>query len=428
MEIIIKNAIIISNGVKSSVENEIYIVDGKIKSIAPSLNIDKEVDKIIDAKGKKVMAGFIDIGCKLFRNGYESSLNILKLTQAGTKGGFTTLTTSSLTKPIVDDKTIVEYIYSKVKSNENINLLPFGNITKGGKGQEISEIGEMIKTGAVAISDGGSSILDDTLLRDIFLYSKMLDVTIITTSICSTLIKNGVVHYGYMATKLGLEGIPRESEEIEISKKIILAKYTKARIHIDFITTKGSVELVKRAKEDGVNITCGTAPHYFSLTDTNVDNYNTFAKVFPPLRENSDVLAILNGLKDGTIDVVSSGHSPVLKDQKLCEFERAGFGISGLDVAFAITNKVLVKDNNFTLEDISLFMSKNPAKILGLKNKGQVKEGYDADLIILDENYKYKINSSKFLSRAKYSPYDDTYAYGNIYVAIVNGNILLNEE
>ena len=405
---------------------DIYIENGIIKNI--DKNIKVENIKILDAKNNLVLPGFIDIGCRIFENGYESKENVIKLTQAGSKGGFTTITTSSSAKPIVDNKTVVEYIHSKCKGINNINLYPIGNMTKGGEGKEIAEIGEMILTGVVAISDGGVPIEDTSLLRDIFLYSKMFNITLMTTLIEHNLSKNGTVNYGYMATKLGLIGIPREAEEIETSKNIILSKYTGAKVHISYVTTKGAVELIRSAKKEGVNITCSTAPHYFTLTDSAIDNYNTLAKVMPPLREEKDIIAIKEGLKDGTIDIIASGHSPSLYEKKVMEFERADFGISGLDVAFNITNTKLIKEGDFSIEDITLFMSKNPAKILGLNNKGEIKQGYDADIIIIDKDTEKTVKSNEFVSRAKYSPYENMTVFGDILTTIVGGNILYNKE
>ncbi|MBS5794544.1 MAG: dihydroorotase [Clostridiales bacterium] len=422
MNLLIKNAKIVSNGLLEKDIKDIYIEDSIIKKIDKNINIENV--EIIDAKNNYVLPGFIDIGCKIFENGYESKDNIIRISQAGAKGGYTTITTSSSAKPIVDNKTVVEYIHSKCKNETNINLYPIGNMTKGGEGKEISEIGEMILTGVVAISDGDNPIEDTNLLRDIFLYSRMFDITVMTTLIEPKLSKNGTVNYGCMATKLGLVGIPREAEEIETSKNIILAKYTGAKVHISYVTTKGAVELIRQAKKEGVSITCSTAPHYFTLTDRELDNYNTFVKVMPPLREEQDIQAIKEGLKDGTIDIIASGHSPSLYEKKVTEFERAEFGISSLDVAFNIANTKLLKESDFSIEDITILMSKNPANVLGLKNKGEIKEGYDADIIIVDKEKEKIIKSCEFLSRAKYSPYENMKVFGEVITTIVGGNVL----
>lgn len=424
MSLLIKNARIISNGIADKDIKDIYIENNLISKI--DKNIDIKADKVIDAKKMAVLPGFIDIGCKIYETGYESQENIIRLSKAGTKGGYTTITTSSLSKPIVDNKTIVEYINSKIKDKDIINFYPFGNMTKGGEGKEISEIGGMISTGVVAISDGGRYIEDTNILRNIFLYSKMFNVPLITSAIDYYLSKGGSVNYGYMATKLGLVGIPREAEEIALARIITLAKYTKAKVHISCITTEGAVSIIRNAKKEGVNITCSTYPHYFTLKDEAIDNYNTFAKVMPPLKEQKDIDAIIEGLRDGTIDSISSGHNPSAYEKKHVEFERAEFGLSGLEVAFPVSYTRLVKENNFTIEDISMFMSKNPAKILGFEKKGEIKEGFDADIIIIDELVKDRIKGEKFLSRAKYTPYENMEIYGDIKTTIIGENILYN--
>lgn len=426
MNLLIKNAKIVSNGKQHNDIKDIYIEDGKIKQIDKNITIQNI--KIIDAKNNYVLPGFIDIDCQIFENGYESKENISRLTKAGSKGGYTTITTSSSAKPIVDNKTVVEYIHSKCKINKNINLYPIGNITKGGEGKQISEIGEMILTGVIAISDGFKPIQDTNLLRDVFLYSRTFNIPVITTLLEPSLCKKGIVHYGYMSTKLGLLGIPREAEEIEASRNILLSRYTGAKVHISYVTTKGTVDLIRQAKKDGVNITCSTAPHYFTLTDKAIDNYNTFAKVMPPLKEDEDIKAIKEGLKDGTIDTIASGHTPCSLEKKDSEFEKADFGISSLDVAFNITNTKLIKEDDFAIEDITLFMSKNPAKILGFETKGEIKEGFDADIIIIDKDKEKQINCNDFLSRAKFSPYEGMTVFGEVLTTIVGGDILYSLE
>ncbi|MDE6357401.1 MAG: dihydroorotase, partial [Eubacteriales bacterium] len=396
MKMLIKNAIIVSNGKKEKEAKDIFIKNGTIKKIEK--NLEEQADEILDAKGMLVLPGFIDLNCKICEAGYENKNNILFISKSGAKGGFTTITTSSSTQPIVDNKTVVEYILSKTKEKNIINIYPYASMTKEGKGKEIAELGEMILAGAVALSDGGMCIENTALLRDIFIYSNMLNVTLITHPIEPSLVKGGVVHYGYMSTKLGLSGIPREAEEIEISKNIILAKHTGAKLHISSVTTKGAVELIRDAKKQGTKITCGTCPHYFALTEKYIENYNTFAKVMPPLRTEDDVLAIKEGLKDGTIDAISSGHTPVLEERKITEFESADFGISGLEVCFPITNTKLVKEEKFKIEDLTILMSKNPANILGFKNKGEIKEGFVADIIFINPNKIKPIKSAEFYS------------------------------
>lgn len=430
MKILIKNALIISNGKKCETLKHILVNNGVIKKICKDICEDdlKRLDEVIDLNGKTVIPGLIDIGTRTSETGYENKDNIINLTRAGVKGGFTTLVTSSKNKPIVDNKTTVEYIYSKAKSVTDINLYPLGSITKGGKGIDVAEIGEMILAGVVAIADGGKAIEDSALLRNVMLYSKMFDITVITSGVQRKLSGNGLINEGYISTKLGLCGIPKEAEEIEISKNIILAKYTGAKIHIPYVTTKGGLEIIKNAKRDGVNVTCSTTPHYFTLTDESVNNYDTRAKVMPPLREQEDVEAIKDGIIDGTIDCIICAHSPVSYEDKNAEFERASFGMPTIETAFSISYTNLVKNGNLSIEDLTILLSKMQAKILNLKSKGEIEVGFDADMTVIDENSKYVIDSSKFDTGAGCSPYDGTEVYGSVLMTIVGGKILYNSS
>ncbi len=432
MQILIKNAIIASNGVKYNKKHDILIKNGVIKKIEQEIleeSIEK-LDKVIDANFKVVMPGFIDLECKTSQTGYENKDNMKNLTRAAVQGGYTTLVTSPKNMPIVDNKTVVEYVYSKSKNKNYINLYPIAGCTKNNGGTQIAEIGEMYLAGAVAISDADCSITDTILLRDIFVYSKMLDITFITSGLESKLGKSGMVHYGYISTKLGLKGIPYEAEVMEVSRKVILANYTGAKIHIPYITTAGAIEVIRKAKEDGTNITCSTSPHYFTLTEENIENYNTLAKVMPPLKEQQDIESVREAIRDGTIDFITSGHSPVLFENKHVEFERAEFGISSIDTVFSLTYTKLIKEfgNNldYGIEAISLLLSKRVAEMLKFKTKGEIAEGFDADIVIVDESIEYVIDSSKFKSRAKFSPYDGEKVYGKVLLTMVSGNVLFD--
>lgn len=428
MKILVKNALIISNGKREDSLKQILIKNGVIKKICDEICEDdlKRLDETIDLDGKTVIPGLIDVGTRTSETGYENKDNLINLTKAGTRGGFTTLVTSSKNKPIVDNKTTVEYIYSKAKSVTDINLYPLGSMTKGGKGRDVAEIGEMILAGVVAVADGGSAIEDTSLLRNVMLYSKMFDITVITSGVQRKLSGNGLVNEGYISTKLGLCGIPKEAEEIEISKNLILAKYTGAKVHIPYVTTKGGIELIKNAKKDGVKVTCSTSPHYFTLTDKSADNYDTRAKVMPPLREQEDIDAIKNAVIDGTIDFIICSHSPVLDEDKNAEFERASFGISSIETAFSIAYTSLVKNGDLQLENLTLLFSKAQSDMLNLKTKGEIAVGFDADLTVVDENFKYTIDSSTFNSGAKCSPHDGQEVYCGILMTIVGGKILYN--
>lgn len=421
MSLIIKNGIIVEKAFGINKKGDVFVENDKIVKIGESLDI--IADEVIDAEGKYVMPGFVDMYCKLCEAGYENKNNIILLSKSAALGGFTSVTSSPNTQPVIDNKTVVEFAYNEAAEYSKINIFPYGSITKGCEGEELAEIVGMLSAGIVAICDGGKSIENANLLRDVMLYSKMLDVPIIIRCMDSKIAGKGVINYGYMSTKLGLIGVPREAEETVVARNIVLAKYTGANVHLSHITTRGSVELIRDAKSSGVNITAGTCPHYFSLSEEAVDNFNTFAKVMPPLRTKDDILAIKEALKDGTIDIVGSGHTPASPIRKSVEFGRAAFGISSLETAFSVCRTYL-DEEEFSLYDLSRILSKRPAEILKLKNKGRIKEGMDADIIIVDKDREYVVDGSKFVSKAKYSPYNGQKLKGRVLKTIVGGKIV----
>ena len=423
MDLLIKNARIVSDYYDINKPMDVFISGGIIKHIGEKLSYKCEV---IDAGGNILMPGLIDISCKICESGYENKDNIVKVSASAAAGGFTTLTTSPNTLPIIDNKSVVEYVYGKVATGSIINMFLFGSMTKGCEGKEIAEIGEMIDKGVIAIADGGAPINNAETLKNIMLYIKMFDVPLITQCMDSDLASGGMVNSGYMSTKLGLRGNPAEAEEIIVSRNLILARHLKCRMHMTKITVGDSVQLIRDAKKKCSHITSGTCPHYFTLTEKEVENFYTIAKVDPPLRTDDDVRQITEGLKDGTIDVISSGHMPAHFDLKNTEFEKAAYGISSLETSLMVSYTTLVRGGILSINELAKKMSENPAKILGMRTKGVIKEGMDADLIIVDTENEYMVDSSEFASRAKYSPYDGEKFYGKTLVTICAGKPVYN--
>ena len=271
------------------------------------------------------------------------SLYIVSASRAAIKGGFTTITCQPDTNPSVDNKTVVNYIKSTSAQKSLVNIYPYGSMSVDCKGEVMAEIGEMVKAGIVGVSDGGNSISDSFLMRNILLYLKMFDIPAITTCSDNSISRKGVMNSGNISTSIGLNGIHREAEEIIVARNLILAKYVNARLHISSVSTAGSVQLIRDAKIKGINVTCETQPQYFTLTEDNVRGYNTLAKVNPPLRTACDIEEIKKGIVDGTIDIISSGHTPNTFESKQKEFDVASFGISSLETAFYISYKYLVE-------------------------------------------------------------------------------------
>ena len=423
-ELLIKNVRIVADGYEPDELYQLLISDHKIYKIDKEIKSDTA--EVIDGKGYLLMPGLIDMSCKLCEAGFENTANIITVSHSAVEGGFTSLVCSPKTQPCIDTKSVVEYISSKVKAYSPINFYLYGSITKNCDGKDIAEMGEMISRGVIALSDGGTSVQDASILRHVLMYSKMFDIPVVTRCADKNLCKNGCINKGYYSTKLGLNGCPAEAEDTIVSRDLILAKYTNARIHITKVSTGGAVYHLNGARKRGIKATADTCPQYFTKSECEADNYNTIAKVDPPLRTKEDIELIIEGLRDGTIDVISSGHTPATLDTKDMEFENASYGISSLETALMVTFTALVKNNDFTPLDIAKKMSENPAKILGLKTKGKIAVGMDADLIIVDDKNPHKIDAAHFVSRAKYSMYDGEELYGSTLVTICGGEILKN--
>jgi len=297
-------------------------------------------------------------------------------------------------------------------------------MTNGCDGVKISEIGEMKSSGIVAISDGNESIISADLMRNILLYSTMFKILVITACEDKSISGKGVMNEGKLSTEIGLHGIPREAEEIIVARNLILAQNTNAKLHITHVSTKGSVDLIRMYKDRGVNVTCDTCPHYFTLSQDLVRSYNTLAKVRPPLRTQCDIEAVQEGLVDGTIDVISTGHSPTILENKKKEFDKADYGISSLETAFSVSYTALVGKKLLSIGQLVNKMSTKPAETLGLQKKGTIKTGSDADIIVVGKDGKYIINPLEFASKSKFSPYAGHEVSGEILYTIKNGNFI----
>lgn len=422
MKELIKNAKVISPLYDSEKLVDIYIERGTIIQIGEHL--EKEDAFVTDAEGNYILPGLIDMHCNICDPGYEYMEDIETASMSAVKGGFTTITCEPNTKPAIDNKTVVEYIVSKSKIYSLVNIFPYGSMTIGCEGNEMSEIGEMHQAGIIGISNGNSSVENAGLLKNIFLYSKMFHLPVITHCEDTYISKNGVMNDGFVSTCLGLKGIPKEAEEIIVARNIVLAENIGNPLHIAHVSTKGSIQLIREAKKRGVNITCEVCPHHFVLTEEAICEYNTLAKVKPPLRTQADKEALLQGLADGTVDVIASGHSPTNLTDKNKEFDNADYGISSFETAFALSYTELVETKILTLQKLVEKMSCNPASILNFSKKGKIQEGMDADLIVVNLKDSYMINSSKFYSKAKFSPFDGKSVKGSILYSVVGGRVI----
>lgn len=424
LNLIIKNGHIVDPSQEIDGPGDIVIENGKIKEIVPRpgvFNQDAQGFRVVDASGLYVLPGFIDMHCHLREPGFSYKETIKTGTRAGLRGGFTTICCMPNTEPVNDNETVTEFILRKTYAEGACYVYPIGAITKGQKGEELAEMGKMHKAGCVAFSDDGRPVMNSLIMRRALEYSKTFHVPIISHAEDLNLSEGGVMNEGAVSLRLGLRGIPKEAEEIMVARDIMLARLTGGRLHIAHVSTKGSVELIRRAKAEGINITAETCPHYFTLTEEAIGNYNTSAKVNPPLRTEEDIEAIIEGLKDGTIDVIATDHAPHHRDEKLQEFERAPSGISGLETAFALSLS-LVHNGHINLSDLVRLLSLNPARILGLQ-KGTLKAGKEAELIIVDISREFKVEAERFISLGKNTPFDGWTLRGTVVATICKGEI-----
>lgn len=425
MNILIKNGRIIdpSQGIDGT--GDILIEDGKIKEASGRQSAvssqKKDKLKIIDAKGLCVLPGLVDMHSHLREPGFEYKETIKTGTTAAVKGGFTTVCAMPNTNPVNDNSSVTEFIIRRAIQEGVCTVYPIGAITKGRKGEELAEMGIMYDEGCVAFSDDGSPVMNSLIMRRALEYSRALNVPIISHCEDMNLSEGGVMNEGLLSLTLGLRGIPSEAEETIVARDIALAGLTKGRLHIAHVSTEGSVRLVREAKERGINVTAETCPQYFSITEDAVRGYSTNAKVNPPLRTEKDIKAIKLGLIDGTIDVIATDHAPHHKDEKLQEFDKAPCGISGLETALSLCLK-LVEENILTMNKLVEKMALNPAGILGI-NKGTLRVGSDADVVIVDTNREFEVEAEKFFSKGKNTPFDGWILKGMPVMTICKGKI-----
>lgn len=410
---------------------DILIEEGKVKEIwgkgQAATGKDSETRtphssvRTIDAAGLYVFPGFIDMHTHLREPGFEYKETIKTGTMAAVRGGFTSVCCMPNTNPVNDNATVTGLIIGKALKDGACSVYPIGAITKAQQGEELAEMGMMFDAGCVAFSDDGRPVMNSLLMRRALEYSKVFNTPLISHCEDSNLAEGGVMNEGRLSASLGLRGIPGAAEEAMVARDIVLARTTGGRLHIAHVSTKGSVDLIRGAKKDGINITAETCPHYFAATEKEVEGYITNAKVNPPLRALEDVEAIKEGLRDGTLDVIATDHAPHHSDEKLQEFDKAPFGISGLETAFSLSLG-LVHEGVLTMKQLVEKLAMNPAKILGI-GKGTLKTGADADIVVVDVNKEFKVAAHKFASKGKNTPFDGWVLKGRPVITICRGKV-----
>ena len=423
MNILIKNGRVIDPANNIDKVCDVLVRDGKISKIGDKLDADATV---IDASGKIVSPGLVDMHVHLRDPGQEYKEDIVTGTLAAAFGGVTSVACMPNTEPVCDNEAVVTYIINKAKKEGYADVYPVGSVSKGLMGKELSPMGEMKFAGAVAVSDDGKPVSDSGLMRRAMEYAKMFDMRVISHCEDLPLANEGYMNEGAVATAMGLRGISRASEEVMVSRDILIAEAIGTPVHIAHISTRGSVELIRQAKARGVDVTCETCPHYFALTEKACEDFNTNAKMNPPLRTDDDVLAIKEGLRDGTIDCIVTDHAPHHIDEKNCEFGYAKNGITGLETSLGLAIKHLVNEGVLTLSQLIEKMSLNPSRILNI-TKGTLSEGAIADIAIFDPESKWTVEAKKLHSKSKNMPYEGFELYGKPEYVILGGKIIINK-
>lgn len=377
--------------------------------------------KVIDIGSKTVVPGLLDMHVHLREPGFEYKEDIESGTKAAARGGFTGVCCMPNTKPVTDNAIVVKGILERAKEVGKCRVYPIGAASKGLEGEELSEIGMMKEAGIVAVSDDGQPIKTAGLMRKVLEYCSDFDIPVLNHCEDKTL-SGGAMNEGEVSTSIGIRGIPTAAEDVMIARDIIIAEYLGLPVHICHVSTKGGVRMIREAKARGVKVTCETCPHYFTLTDSACENYDSNFKMHPPLRTQDHVDAIIEGIKDGTIDCIVTDHAPHHSDEKDIEFSLAMNGIVGLESSFAVCYTYLVKPGIITMERLMDMMVYNPAKILHLPKRG-LEVGDKADVAVFDTENEFVFDKSKMASKGRNTPYDGFKLFGETYMTIMEGNI-----
>jgi len=425
MQIRIKGARVLDPG-NINDEKDIIIKDHFIEAIVdPGDNETKAGIEIIDAKGMIIVPGLIDIHVHLREPGQEYKETIETGLSAAAKGGFTAVCSMPNTNPVNDNSQVTKFIISRANELGLSKVYPTGAITQGSMGKTLAEIYDMKQAGIVAVTDDGRPLENSNLMRRALEYCKGLDIPVFVHAEDLSIADGGSMNEGPFATFWGIKGIPNAAESIMVVRDIALSELTGASVHFCHISTKESVEAIRQAKKRGVKVTCETAPHYFTLIDEDVKDYNTNFKMNPPLRSKEDRQAIIQGLSNGTIDLIASDHAPHSVIEKDVEFDRAAFGIVGLETSLSLSLK-LVHDGFLTMEALVNKMTKHPAKLIGINN--DIKPGNIADLTIIDPEMPHEIDSETFKSKSQNTPFSGLEVRGGTFLTMVNGKVVYQRE
>jgi dihydroorotase len=421
MRVLIKSGTIVDPSQRLEMQGDLLVEDGVVREIAREISVaDAE---ILDARGCIVAPGFIDLHVHLREPGREDVETIETGTQAAAAGGFTAVCAMPNTQPVNDNRAVTRFILERAHDVGLVRVYPIGALTQGLKGEALAEIGEMREAGIIAISDDGRPVMNAQILRRAMEYARQLEIPVIDHCEDLHLSAGGVMNEGLWSLRLGLKGIPGAAEEVHVARDLILAELTGAHVHLAHLSTARSIELVRQAKRRGVRVSCEVTPHHFTLTEEAVRNYDTNAKMNPPLRTEQDVRAIHEALADGTIDAIATDHAPHHPDEKALEFDRAPFGVVGLETAVSLAIDRLVHTGVIGWMRLVELFSTNPARIAHLPG-GTLKPGAQADITILDPSRPVIVRAERFRSKGRNTPFDGWSLTGSVRATLVSGRLV----
>jgi dihydroorotase len=432
MRLLIKNGYIIDPAQGVNTGKNLFIEDGRVVGLTSHSDPTPEGAEVIDATGLIVAPGFIDMHVHLREPGHEYKETIASGAVAAVAGGFSTVCAMPNTNPVNDSAAVTRFVIEQAERANLAEVLPIGAITKNSEGTELAEMGEMKDAGIVAVSDDGRAVPTAGMMRRAMEYARGFDLPLIDHCEDKSLARGGVMHEGHWSLVLGLRGMPAAAEEVDAIRDCALAELTGARIHLAHVSTRGTIEAVRRAKEKGLAVTCEAAPHHWTLTDAAVAGasgsdsgvpYDTNTKMSPPLRSRDHIEAILEGLRDGTIDAIASDHAPHHADEKELEFDQAPFGIIGLETSVGLAMD-LVKQGVISLERLVELCATKPARILKLEDRGALCPGARADITILDPEKSWTFDVSRSKSKSRNTPFDKRNMTGLAVATIVAGRIV----
>jgi dihydroorotase len=428
MRLLIANGYVVDPTQNVNGGRDILIEDGRVVELLKSGGDAPEGSEVFDATGLIVAPGFIDLHTHLREPGQEYKETIASGAVAAVAGGFTSVCAMPNTDPVNDNPAVTSFIVEQSQAAGLANVFPVGAITKGSKGEELAEMGEMLRAGIVAVTDDGRPVPSPGLMRRALEYARGFDLTVMDHCDDKSLAAGGVMHEGEWSLRLGLCGIPALAEESDAARDCALAELTGARVHLAHVSTRGAIEAVRRAKERGAQVTCEVAPHHFTLTDASCEGFDTNMKMNPPLRSRVHVEAVLEAIADGTVDAIATDHAPHHSDEKALEFDHAPFGITGLETAIGLALDRLVHGGRVGLERLVELFSVNPARIFRLEGRGTLRPGAWGDVTVLDPDLRWTFDAARSKSKSRNTPFDGYTFQGAAVATIVAGRVVYRKE